>query len=80
MARLWLAVAFLASCFFLAQITGSFSLEKSTFAPGEPVYLSLTLHIGGKQVQEVQTAGPYGFCSGFRIEISRDQNPQPACF
>ena len=63
-----------------AQVTGTFSLEKSTFAPGEPVFLTLTLHNEGKDSAEVHTADPYSFCSGYKIHITRDAAPEPACF
>jgi hypothetical protein len=40
--------------FCRAQVTGTFSLEKVAFAPGEPVFL--TLRNEGKDAVEVQTA------------------------
>jgi HEAT repeats len=78
--RLWLLLALLASSPCPAQVTGTFSLEKSTFAPGEPVFLSLTLHNSGKEPEEVTAADPYSFCSGYKIHITRDATPKPACF
>ena len=80
MARLWLVVALLAPSLCPAQVTGTFSLEKSTFAPGEPVFLTLTLHNEGKDSAEVHTADPYSFCSGYKIHITRDAAPEAACF
>jgi hypothetical protein len=80
MPRLWLFVAVLAPTLCPAQVTGTFSLEKSTFAPGEPVLLTLTLHNEGKDSAEVHTADPYSFCSGYKIHITRDAAPEPACF
>ena len=80
MPRLWLFVAVLAPSLCPAQVTGTFSLEKSTFAPGEPVFLTLTLHNEGKDSAEVHTADPYSFCSGYKIHITRDAAPEPACF
>jgi hypothetical protein len=80
MPRLWLFVAVLAPSLCPAQVTGTFSLEKSTFAPGEPVLLTLTLHNEGKDSAEVHTADPYSFCSGYKIHITRDAAPEPACF
>ncbi|HEY6412312.1 MAG TPA: HEAT repeat domain-containing protein [Edaphobacter sp.] len=76
----WLLVALLAPSLCRAQVTGTFALEKTTFAPGEPVFLSLTLHNAGKEPKEVMAADPYTFCSGYKIHITRDANPQPACF
>jgi hypothetical protein len=80
MRRLSLFVALLAPCLCPAQVTGVFSLEKSTFAAGEPVFLSFTLHNEGMEMEEVSTADPYSFCSGYTIHITRDAAPQPACF
>jgi hypothetical protein len=80
MPRFWLFIALLAPSLCTAQVTGTFSLEKSRFAPGEPVFLTLTLHNEGKDSVEVQTADPYSFCSGYKIRITRDAAPEPACF
>jgi HEAT repeats len=80
MGRLWLLLALLASSPCPAQVTGTFSLEKFSFAPGEPVFLSLTLHNSGKEPEEVTAADPYSFCSGYKIRIIRDAAPKPACF
>ena len=84
MARLCFLVVFvglLMPPFGRAQVTGTFSLEKVAFAPGEPVFLTLTLRNEGKDVAEVQTAGdPFSFCSGYTIHISGDAAPEPACF
>jgi hypothetical protein len=80
MSRSWLLTALLASHLCSAQITGTFSLEKSTFAPGEPVFLSFTLHNEGKEREEIVTADPYSFCSGYQLHITREGAPEPACF
>ena len=84
MSRSWLLTAFLAShlCgahLCSAQVTGTFSLEKPTFAPGEPVFLSFTLHNEGKEREEIHTADPYSFCSGYQLHITREGTPDPAC-
>src|ERR1700733_3672381 len=75
-----LVVALLAPSLCPAQITGTFSLDKTTFAPGEPVFLSFTLHNSGIEPEEIHTADPYSFCSGYQIHVTRDATPQPACF
>src|SRR5258707_8840720 len=80
MPRLLLFVVLLAPSLCPAQVSGTFSLEKSTFAPGEPVFLFLTLHNSGKETEEVINADPYSFCSGYKIRITRDAAPEPACF
>ena len=81
MARLWLFVALLSPSLCAAQVTGTFSLEKATFASGEPVFLTLTLHNEGMGAVEIQTAPDrFSFCSGYTIHITRDAAPEPACF
>jgi hypothetical protein len=80
MPRRLLVVALLAPSVCLAQVTGTFSLDKTTFAPSEPVFLYLTLHNSGKEPEEISHADPYSFCSGYKIHITRDSVPQPACF
>ncbi len=75
-----LVVALLAPSLCLAQVTGTFSLDKTTFAPGEPVFLSFTLHNSGIEPAEIHTADPYSFCSGYKIHITRDGAPPPTCF
>jgi hypothetical protein len=80
MSRFGLLVALLASHFCSAQVTGTFSLEKTAFAPGEPVFLSFTLHNEGKEAEEINTADPYSFCSGYQLHITRDGTPEPKCF
>jgi hypothetical protein len=79
MRRVSLVMPLLAASFCHAQVIGVFSLPQSTFAPGEPVVLSLTLHNEGKETEEVRTADPYSFCSGYTIHITRDATQQPAC-
>src|ERR1700753_1024769 len=79
MARFWLLTTFLASHFCSAQVTGTFSLEKPTFAPGEPVVLSFTLHNVGKQLEELAAADPYSSCSGYELHVTRNGAPEPAC-
>jgi hypothetical protein len=80
MRHLSLFAALLAPYLCPAQVTGNFSLEKSTFAVGEPVFLSFTLHNEGKDMEKVSSADPYSFCSGYTIHITRDAAQQPACF
>ncbi len=63
-----------------AQVTGAFSVDKSVFAHGEPVFLNLTLSNQGREPEEVITSDPYSFCSGYEIQISRQGSPHVACF
>ena len=79
--RLLLQVALLAPSLCPAQVTGTFSLDKSTFAPGEPVFLSFTLHNSGTETEAISSADPYSFCSGYKIQITHDPAAAvPACF
>lgn len=79
--RLLLQVALMAPSICTAQVTGSFSLEKSSFAPGEPVFLSFTLHNDGTETAAIRSADPYSFCSGYKIRVTRDATtPKAACF
>ncbi len=80
MRRLGCLLMMLAPVVCSAQVSGVFSLEKTTFAPGEPVVLSLTLHNDGTEPEEVITADPYSFCSGYTIHIARDSEHEPACY
>lgn len=79
MPRRLLVIALLAPSLCPAQVTGTFSLDKTTFAPGEPVFLSFTLHNSGIEPVEVHTADPYSFCSGYKIHITRDGAAPPTC-
>jgi hypothetical protein len=63
----------------LAQVTGTFSVDKSVFAPGEPVFLVFTLSNQGQAAQEVLTSDPYFFCSGYEIKISPQGARPMAC-
>ena len=79
MPRLWIFVALLLPSVCRAQVTGTFSLDKATFARGEPVFLRLMLHNDGDEPEEIWTADPYSFCSGYEIHITREGSPNPAC-
>ncbi len=63
----------------VAQVTGTFSVDKSTFAPGEPVFLNLNLLNQGSEPEEVITSDPYSFCSGYQIQVSSQGSPHVAC-
>ncbi len=79
MLRLWIFVALVVASACQAQVTGTFTLEKSVFAPGEPVFLNLTLSNQGKESEEIVTSDPYSFCSAYQIQISRRGAPHIAC-
>ncbi len=80
MLRPLIFVAFTMASLCTAQVTGTFSLEKSVFAPGEPVFLTLRLLNEGSVAEEVITADPYSFCSGYQIHVSRQGLPPVSCF
>lgn len=80
MRHLCCLIMLLAPTLCVAQVTGVFSLEKTTYNSGEPVVLSFTLHNEGKQTEEVEAADPYSFCSGYIIHITRDASHEPSCF
>lgn len=79
MLRLAIFVAWMVPSLCVAQVTGAFSIDKSTFAPGEPVFLNLTLSNQGAEPEDVLTSDPYSFCSGYQIKISRQGSPHIAC-
>ena len=79
MLRLWTLGLVLTSHLCAAQVTGYFSLDKTAYAVGEPVFLSFTLSNDGKQPINVSTTDPYSFCSGYQIHIERQGEPNVAC-
>ena len=80
MLRLWPLALILMSSLSGAQVTGSFSLDKTVFAPGEPVFLSFTVTNAGKQPINISTSDPYSFCSSYHIHIERLGEPYVACY
>ena len=78
LASLTLATTSLATA-SLAQVTGQFSLEKSTFAPGEPIVLSFKTTNQSTQPQSVSDADPYTLCSGISIHVSGDPGRNSSC-
>src|SRR5450432_598990 len=67
-----------------AQLSGQFYLDKSTFAPGEPVFLHFQVTNNGSKAENVLQADPYSFCSGYEITVynsnnANDQNANSSC-
>ncbi len=62
-----------------AQISGEFYLEKSTYAPGEPIFLYFKVANDGTETENIHTAGPYSFCSGYQISVSTDPRATSSC-
>jgi hypothetical protein len=80
MAIRWLTATLLGcSTFAFGQITGRFFLEKSTFAPGEPVFLYFETTNSGTKAQYLNQADPYSFCSGYQIHLSSYAPPTSTC-
>jgi hypothetical protein len=61
------------------QISGQFYLEKSTFAPGEPIFLYFKVVNDGPQTEHLHSADPYSFCSGYQITVSSDPGATSSC-
>jgi hypothetical protein len=62
-----------------AQISGQFYLEKSTFAPGEPVFLYFQAVNDGLKAENLHSADPYSSCSGYEITVSSDPGATSTC-
>jgi PBS lyase HEAT-like repeat len=64
----------------MAQLNGEFYLEKTTFAPGEPVFLYFKLsNHGSSKVEIVNSDAEQPFCSGVSITVLRDPADPSAC-
>jgi hypothetical protein len=64
----------------VAQLSGEFYLEKTTFAPGEPVFLYLKLSNNGPDTVKIVNPDPeQPFCSGASITVSKDPADPSAC-
>ena len=68
-------------CAASAQLSGRFYLEKDTYAPGEPVFLMVEITNSGAKAENIHSADPYSFCSGYDVSISGepDENPDSSC-
>lgn len=76
------ACIFVISCNAMAQIAGNFYLDKSVFAPGEPVVLHFQVTNNGSRSVNILQADPYTFCSGYEITVSPNSagsTGQPSC-
>ena len=72
---LGILAAFLPAC-AAAQFEISFSLSKTTYLAGEPVFLSLTVKNVSTEPLQISTADPLTFCSGYQFELqgARDRD------
>jgi hypothetical protein len=67
-----------------AQLSGQFYMDKSTFAPGEPVFLHFQMTNNGSKAENVLEADPYSSCSGYDIAVSagektKELSPNSSC-
>ena len=64
----------------VAQLNGEFYLEKTTFAPGEPVFLYFKVSNNGPDTVEIAKPDPeQPFCSGVSITVSRNPADPSTC-
>ena len=72
---LGILAAFLPAC-AAAQFEVSFSLSKTTYLAGEPVFLSLRVKNVSTEPLQISTADPLTFCSGYQFELqgARDRD------
>jgi hypothetical protein len=61
------------------QLSGQFYLEKSTYAPGEPIFLYFRVANDGPRDETINSADPYSFCAGYQITVSGDPSPSSSC-
>src|SRR5215467_1374319 len=63
-----------------AQLQGRFSLPKTQYQVGEPVYLEFELKNTGKQPVRFIQGDRYSSCGGYQIEVSiGPQIPRSTC-
>jgi hypothetical protein len=66
----------------VAQASGNFYLDKSTFAPGEPIFLHFQATNNGPKSVNMEQADPYTFCAGYQVKVSSDPadpGPHSSC-
>ena len=56
-----------------AQLTGKFTLKKTRYASGEPIYLQFELTSTLTEPVFFVTGSVYAFCGGYHIEINRGE-------
>lgn len=67
------------TAFAAGQVSGQFYMEKSTFAPGEPVFLYFEVTNDGPKSVNLLQADPYSFCSGYQVSVSSDPGLRSLC-
>ena len=61
------------------QLSGQFYLEKSTFARGEPIFLYFEVSNDGAKAENLDSADPYSFCSGYEIRVLSGSGITSSC-
>jgi len=61
------------------QIAGKFSIEKQSYALGEPVFLYFEASNSGQEPQAILHADPYNFCADYEVHLSSDPSPTSTC-
>jgi hypothetical protein len=64
-----------------AQLSGTFYLDKTTFAPGEPIFLYFKVSNQAKSPKQINTTAlpEQPFCAGYEINISRNPPDASSC-
>ena len=52
------------------QIEGKFTLARSEFTAGEPIWLAFEMKNSGKDTVYFTAGNPYSFCGGYRLEVT----------
>jgi hypothetical protein len=79
MLRAIVAIVIIGPAFAAGQLSGQFYLEKTTFAPGEPIFLYFQIVNEGPQPETILSAEPYTFCSGYHVTVSSDFTTAKSC-
>jgi hypothetical protein len=69
LASLSLLLSFFLCASAAAQLEGHFSLSKTSYSAGEPIFLVFEVENTGSQPILIKTANPLSFCGGYKIEV-----------
>jgi hypothetical protein len=53
-----------------AQLTGKFTIEKSRYSSGEPIYLQFEVTNTQRQTVFFEAGSPYSFCGGYQLQLN----------
>jgi hypothetical protein len=68
--RHWWFIPLLLGTVAYGQIEGKFTLPKTVFTSGEPVWLSFEMENSGPDTLYFIAGDPYTFCGGYRLELT----------